>query len=235
MADRNRAADEDGPSPPSSAPAPGDVAEEPPIPGPHLPRPGPVRRLYDWVLSWAFTPYGLWALVILCFAEASVFPIPPDPLLLALCLGAPARSFRFAAWATGASVVGGILGYTIGWGAWSLLDDFFYTWVPGVTPEAFASVQGLYARYDFWAIFLAGLTPLPYKVFTLSAGVFAINFPVFLVASITSRGLRFFIAAALIWKFGAPVSRFIDRYFNLLTFLFGALLILGFLAITWIL
>lgn len=201
---------------------------------PDPPVPGPVRRLYDWVLGWAYTPYGLVALVVLSFAEASFFPIPPDPLLLALCLGAPARSFRFAAWATLASALGGMLGYGLGWGAWSLLDEFFFAWVPGVTPDAFASVQGLYDRYDFWAVFLAGLTPLPYKVFTLSAGVFAINFLVFVVASVLSRGLRFFLVAGLIRVFGPPISRFIDRYFNLLTLAFGALLVLGFVAIAWL-
>jgi len=206
-----------------------------PIAHPDAPLPGPIRRLYDWVLSWAYTPYGATALVLLCFAEASVFPIPPDPLLMALCLGAPARSFRFAAWATGASVAGGILGYLLGWGAWALVDDFFFSWVPGVTPEAFGSVQTLYVQYDFWAVFLAGLTPLPYKVFTLSAGVFAINFPIFVLASVLSRGLRFFLVAALIWKFGPPVSRFIDRYFNLLTLVFGVLLVAGFIVVTLLL
>ena len=195
--------------------------------------PGVLRRLYDWVLGWAHTPYGVPALVVLCFAEASFFPIPPDPLLMALCLGAPRRSLRLAAWATAASVTGGFVGYLLGWGAWSLLGDFFLTWVPGVTPEAFSTVQGLYERWDFWAVFLAGLTPIPYKVFTLSAGVFAIQFPIFLVASILSRGLRFFLVAGLIWKFGARVSQFIDRYFNVLTIAFGILLVLGFVIVGW--
>jgi len=206
-----------------------------PVAQPDVPLPGPIRRLYDWVLGWAYTPYGVAALVILCMAEASFFPIPPDPLLMALALGAPARSFRFAAWATVASVVGGVLGYLMGWGAWSLLGDFFFGWVPGVSEEAFASVGELYDTYDFWAIFLAGLTPIPYKVFTLSAGVFAINFPIFVIASVLSRGLRFFLVAALIWKFGPPVSRFIDRYFNLLTFIFGILLVLGFVIVARVL
>jgi len=198
---------------------------------PDVPLPGSLRRLYDWVLSWAETPHGLTALVMLCAAEAILFPIPPDPLLMALCLGAQKRSFRFAAWATGASVVGGIIGYTLGWGAWNLLDGFFFEWVPGVSPEAFAGIQEVYDRFDFWAIFAAGFTPIPYKVFTLSAGVFSISFPVFVLASILSRGARFFLVAGLIWKFGGPVSRFIDRYFNLLTIVFGVLLLLGFLIV----
>ncbi len=202
------------------------------VPGPtDPPRTGPVRRLYDWVLHWAQTPYGPLALGLLCAAEASVFPIPPDPLLMALCLGAVANSLRFAAIATASSVLGGIVGYAIGAGAWHLLGDFFFSYVPGVTPEAFQGVQDFYDRYDFWAVFLAGLTPIPYKVFTLSAGVFSINFPIFVLASILSRGLRFFVVAGLIYRFGRSISTFIDRYFNLLTWVFGLLIVLGFLVI----
>lgn len=198
-------------------------------------KPGPVRRLYDWVLHWAETPYGGPALAILCFAESSFFPLPPDPLLIALCLGALRRSFRFAMVATVASVAGGVLGYWLGAGAWHVLSSYFFTYVPGVTPEAFSAVQGLYDKYDFWAIFLAGLTPIPYKVFTLSAGVFSINIGVFIVASVISRSLRFFLVAGLIYKFGAPISRFIDRYFELLATVFGILVVLGFVAIKYFL
>lgn len=195
---------------------------------------GWVRRLYDWVLHWADTPYGPWALAILAFAEASFFPIPPDPLLMVLCLGAVKRSLRFAAITTAASVLGGVLGYFLGAAAWQVLGDFFFAYVPGVTPAAFEGIQELYIRYDFWAVFLAGLTPIPYKVFTLSAGVFGINFPIFLLASILSRGLRFFVVAGLIYRFGSPVSRFIDRYFNRLTWAFGVLIILGFLVVEFL-
>jgi membrane protein YqaA with SNARE-associated domain len=124
-----------------------------------------------------------------------------------------------------------MIGYSLGWGAWSLIEDLFFEWVPGVSEEAFAGVQGFYDQYDFWAVFIAGFTPIPYKVFTLSAGVFAISFPVFVLASVLSRGARFFLVAALIWTFGGPVSRFIDRYFNLLTIAFGVLLIFGFLLV----
>jgi membrane protein YqaA with SNARE-associated domain len=210
------------------------VTEETNDPVPPRPpgaRRGPMRRLYDWVLHWAETPYGAPALFGLALAESSFFPIPPDPLLIALCLGAPALSLRFAANATIASVLGGMLGYAIGAGAWHLLEGWFFAYVPGVTEEAFARVQGLYDRYDFWAVFLAGLTPIPYKVFTLSAGVFSINFAVFVVASVLSRGLRFFVLAALIFYFGQPITRFIDKYFNLLVWVFGALLVGGFVLI----
>ena len=198
-------------------------------------RSGFVRRLYDWVLHWADTPYGLQALAVLAFAESSVFPIPPDPLLIALCLGATKRALRIAALATIASVLGGLLGYAIGAVVWSSVSGFFFTYIPGVTPEAFALVQGLYDRWDFWAVFLAGLTLLPYKVSTISAGVFAINFPVFVLASVLSRGLRFFLVAGLIYRYGESIRSFIDRYFNVLTWAFALLLVLGFVLISVIL
>ena len=196
---------------------------------------GPVRRLYDGVLHWAETPYGVAALFMLALAESSFFPIPPDPLLIALCLGAASKSLRFALIATSASVLGGIIGYGIGAGAWDLLEPWFYQYVPGVSPEAFEQVQAQYDRWDFWAIFLAGLTPIPYKVFTLSAGVFSINFGIFVVASVLSRSIRFFVLAGLIFKFGKPISSFIYRYFNLLAWIFGILLLGGFLMVEFLL
>ena len=196
---------------------------------------GPLRRLYDWVLHWADTRFGTPALAVLSFAESSFFPIPPDPLLMAIALGKPRRAYWFAAVCTLASVAGGLAGYALGLGAWSFIGDWFFAHVPGVTPDAFARVENLYESWDFWAVFLAGLTPIPYKVFTLSAGVFAINLPVFIIASAVSRGLRFFVEAALIHRFGAPITAFIDRWFNLLSLLFGALLIGGFLLVEWVL
>ena len=198
------------------------------------PRPGPVRRLYDWVLHWADTPYGVPALFLLALAESSFFPIPPDPLLIALCLGAATRSLRFAAIATAASVIGGVIGYGIGAGAWTIAEPLFFQYVPGVSQEAFDHVRAFYDRWDFWAVFLAGFTFLPYKLITISAGVFGIIFPVFLTASILSRGLRFFLLAALIFKFGKPIESFIDRFFNLLAVAFGVLLVAGFLLIEFV-
>lgn len=198
-------------------------------------RPGWIRRLYDWVLHWAETPYGPTALGVLAFAESSFFPIPPDPLLMALCLGAIPKSLRFAALTTVASVLGGILGYAIGAGAWLVVQGWFFTYVPGFTPETFEMVRGMYERYDFWAVFIAGLTPIPYKVFTISGGVFGINFGTFVVASVLSRGLRFFAVAGLIYKFGPPIARFIDKYFDLLAVAFVVLLIVGFAVIKYVL
>ena len=191
----------------------------------------PIRRLYDWVLHWADTPYGEPALFGLSLAESSFFPLPPDPLLLALSLGASKRALRFAAVATVGSVVGGIIGYAIGAGGWSVAQDWFYAYIPGVTPEAFENVRAFYDRHGFAAVFLAGLTPIPYKVFTLASGVFGISFPVFVLASILSRGLRFFLVAGLVYFFGPPIESFIDRHFDRLVVLFSVLLVGGFIAI----
>jgi len=198
-------------------------------------RMGIVRRLYDWVLSWADSRYGPVALGVLSFAESSVFPIPPDPLLIALALGKPRRAFWFATICALASVAGGIMGYLIGWGIWSVAQNFFFSYVPGVTPEAFASVGALYEKWNFWAVFVAGFTPLPYKVFTLAAGVFQISLPIFILASITSRSARFFLIAALIFFFGPGIQGFIDRYFDKLVWLFFILLVGGFFLIRVIL
>ena len=137
---------------------------------------GFMRILYDWALHWAETSYAIPALIILTIAESSFFPIPTDPLLIVLCLGSPSRSLFFAAIATSASVLGGIIGYGIGSLIWLGVSDFFFTYIPGITIEAFTDVQTLYKNWNFWAVFVAGLTPIPYKVFTISAGVFTINF-----------------------------------------------------------
>ena len=187
------------------------------------------------MLGWAETPSGPTALAALSFAEASFFPLPPDPLLMALCLGAIKKSLRFAAITTVASVAGGIAGYFIGAGAWQALGGFFFEYVPGVSPESFQDIQAFYDRWDFLAVFMAGLTPFPYKVFTLSAGVFSINFPIFVLASVLSRGLRFFAEAGLLYWKGPSIGRFIDKYFNRLAWLFAALILAGFLALEFLL
>ena len=191
-------------------------------------KPGVIRRLYDWVLHWAQTPYGLIALIVVAFSESSFFPIPPDPLLIAMGLVLPQRAFFYALICSISSVLGGCFGYILGWGLWGSLEPFFFTYIPGFTPGLFETVQTKYEQYSFWVVFTAGFTPIPYKVFTLAAGVFGINLWIFLLASGLSRTARFFLIGLLIWQFGAPVKTFIDRYFNLLSVLFIILLILGF-------
>ena len=187
-----------------------------------------VRRLYDWVLAWAETPYGVPALAVLAFIEACFFPVPPDVLLMALCLALPLRSYRFALVATLGSVSGGVAGYLIGWGFWESTSSFFYAYVPGFTEEGFAHVRGWFDQYDFWAVFAAGFTPIPYKIFTIASGAFQINLPVFIGASLISRALRFFLVAALFYYLGKPARILIEKYFNLLTILFLGILFGGF-------
>lgn len=193
-----------------------------------------IRRLYDWVLHWAATPYGTLALFCLAFAESSFFPIPPDVLLLALCIATPRLSFRYALLTAVGSVLGGMLGYGIGHGLWGAVSDYFFRYVPGFTEAVFAKVQVLFATYDFWTVFTAGFTPIPYKVITIGAGVFEINFIVFVFASIIGRSLRFFLVAALIYRYGPTVRDFIEKYFNLLSLIFMGLLIGGFLVIKYL-
>lgn len=197
------------------------------------------KRTYDWMLSWGESRWGMLALFCFAFAESSFFPIPPDVLLIALCLGAVARSFRFAALCTLGSICGAMAGYAIGFFLWqntageyTALAHFFFDHV--FTVEAFEQVGALYDRYNFWIVFTAGFTPLPYKLFTVTGGLFHINFAMFLVASIVSRGLRFFLIAGLIWRFGAPIKRFIDRYFNLLAVAFTVLLVGSFVLLSYL-
>lgn len=187
-----------------------------------------VRNLYDWVLSWANTRYGSPALFLLALAEASFFPIPPDVLLLPLCVGKRERALRFAAICTAGSVIGGAIGYGIGWGAWAVVDQLFYNYVPGFSEIKFNQVGALYDQYNFWVVFVAAFTPIPYKVITIAAGVFLINFPMFMIASLVGRAARFYLVAGLLYFFGEPIRGFIDRWFNLLVVAFTVLLIGGF-------
>jgi membrane protein YqaA with SNARE-associated domain len=192
------------------------------------------RKLYDWVLHWADTPYGPLALFLLALAESSFFPIPVDPLLIALCLGAIKKSWRFALITSLASVTGGMIGYLIGFGIWEAVDSFFFKYVPGFSESLFERVMTNFNEYGFWYVFAAGFTPIPYKVFTIASGVFKLNFFLFVIASAISRSLRFFAIAALFRKFGPGIKIFIDKYFNLLAILFFILLLGGFLVVRFI-
>lgn len=209
-----------------------DVATEqssnPQVRKPHL-----IRRLYDWVLHWAHTPYGTPALATLAMAESSLFPVPPDPLLMALAMSRPEHSMRYALVCSACSVVGGVLGYLIGWQLWHLVSDFFFSHVPGFTHEVFNLVAQKYNDNAFLAVFTAAFTPIPYKVFTIAGGVFQINFIEFLAASVVGRSTRFFLVAGLIRVFGAAIKEKIDRYFDWFALGFTVLLILGFIVIKY--
>ncbi|MBI4713265.1 MAG: DedA family protein [Planctomycetes bacterium] len=192
----------------------------------------PLKRLYDWVLSWAGSPFGGWALFGIAFAESSFFPIPPDVLLIALGLSVPTKSFRYALICSLGSVLGGSFGYLIGLVFYDSIGHYIINFY-GIQ-EGFERVRLLYQQNAFLAVAIAGFTPIPYKVFTIAAGFCRIDFLVFVIASVVSRSARFFIVAVIIYFWGARAKRFIDRYFNILTIIFAALLILGFVMIKWL-
>jgi len=198
------------------------------------------RFLYDWVLSWADSRVGGWALFLLALAESSFFPIPPDVLLIALVLGRKNKWILYASLCSLASIIGGLGGYGIGQLLWyagsgySPIAHFFFNYVPGFDVQSFRTVSEWYNQFSFWIVFTAGFTPIPYKVITITAGVASINLPMFMIASVISRSLRFFVVAGLIWKFGAPIRDFIDRRFNQLSILFVILLVGGFVVIKYV-
>lgn len=211
--------------------------------------PSIVRKLYDWMLHWADTKYGFIALMLISFAESSFFPIPPDVLLMALVLAAPKKWVKIATGCTLASVAGGLMGYGIGVFAWNsagkwivenlihikltMVDGRLDILLPSYLHQFQASLGGtylfqVYETWNAWIVGIFGLTPLPYKLVTITAGVAQVNLGVFVLTSILARGFRFFLVAFILYKIGSPAKDFIDRYFNQLTIAFVLLLIGGF-------
>ena len=218
---------------PPESPAP----TEPQVPAAAIPaeRPGPLRRLYDWVLSWADTRFGSPALFLLAFAESSFFIIPPDVLQIALSVARPKRSYFYAAVATVGSVLGGVLGWYIGFALWSGVESFFFEHVPGFTPENFDKVRVKYEEHAFLAVFSAAFSPIPYKVFTIASGVFEVALGTLVIASVLGRGGRFFAVATVMFFFGPKAKELLERYFGLATFAIVVLGIGGFVAIKFFL
>lgn len=191
-----------------------------------------IRSLYDWTLAQAARPQAVWILAGISFIESSVFPIPPDILLIPMCLANLSRAWLYALVCTVSSVIGGAFGYMIGFFLYDTIGQpilEFYGYA-----EKFAAFQSLYNEHGIWIVFGAGLTPFPYKVITIASGVTQMNIMSFMVASLIGRAARFFMVAALLWKFGAPIRDFIDKYFGLLTILFFILLIGGFASIKYL-
>lgn len=191
------------------------------------------RSLYDWVLHWATTPYALPALILISFAESSVFPVPPDVLLLAMTVAAPAMWLRYAFYCTTASVLGGMFGYLIGLKFMDVIGnkvlEIYHL------HDKFDKIGELYREHEAWAVAMSGFTPIPYKLFTLAAGAFRIDLPTFVLASTLGRAARFFLIAFLIYKFGPTVKRWIDKYFGWFTIFFFILLFLGFYLLKFVL
>ncbi len=189
----------------------------------------PLRKLYYWTLHWAETKYALPALFIVSFAESSFFPIPPDILLMAMCFAAPKRWLTFAFWCTVSSVLGGILGWYIGWGLWAGVGEPIVNFYHG--QEVMEKVRVLYDQYGFWGVLTAAITPIPYKVFTIASGVFEFSLPALIGASIIGRGFRFFLVAGLIRGFGPRIKPFLEKHFELAMLAGLVLGILGIVAI----
>ncbi len=190
------------------------------------------RRLYNWVLAFAHYKHAAWALFFISFAESSFFPIAPDVLQIVLTLERRSLAWRYALISTVASVLGGMAGYAIGASLWFLVSNFFFHFI--FDPTTFEHVAALYRKWDFWAVFVAAFTPIPYKVFTLTAGVCHISFGMFVLASIVGRASRFFLVASLLWWFGPSVKLFVERYFNWLTIILVGLLATGFIVLKYI-
>ncbi|MFZ5953051.1 MAG: YqaA family protein [Candidatus Rifleibacteriota bacterium] len=189
---------------------------------------GFIKKLYNWVLSWAETPYAIPALFLLAFAESSFFPIPPDVLLIAMALARPESSLWYSTICTAGSVSGALGGYIIGYAFWQAVGTYFFLYVPGFTEELFNKVCQSYEENSVFIIFTAAFTPIPYKVFTITAGVSKISLLPFVVASIVGRGARFYLLGILFRKFGQQAREFIEKYFNLLTLLVVIIYFLAF-------
>jgi membrane protein YqaA with SNARE-associated domain len=191
---------------------------------------GKLKRLYDWVEHFAETPYGSWALFLLAFAESTFFPVPPDILLIALAVSIPSRALRYALICSAGSVLGGVVAYVIGYRFMEVIGFGILNFY-GLA-EKYEKVAELYNQYNVWVVGIAGFTPIPYKVFTISAGAFKINFSLFLIASLVSRSARFFLVSGLIYIFGKEIRTFIERYFNILAVIFVLLLVAGFILLS---
>jgi len=176
----------------------------------------------EWVVAWAYTPYGGVALFLNAVAESSFFPIPPDVLLIALSILRPSWAFGYAALCSAGSIIGGVIGYFLGLkGGRPLMRRLF-------SEERIRFVEQYYQKYDVWAVGIAGFTPIPYKAFTISAGAFALDLKRFILASVVSRSARFFLVGAMIFIFGETVKVYVTKYLNIFSIAFVVLLILGF-------
>jgi membrane protein YqaA with SNARE-associated domain len=190
-----------------------------------------LRRLYDWIMRLSESPRALWALALVAFAESSFFPIPPDPMLIPMVLANRRKAWAFALVATIASVLGGIAGYFIGASLESLGASIlsFYG-----HPDAMSEFHAMFAKWGLWIILIKGLTPIPYKFVTIASGMAGFDLKIFIMASVATRGGRFFIIATLLYFFGEPVRAFIEKRLTLVTTLFVIVLVGGFVALKYL-
>ena len=191
-----------------------------------------IKALYDWTIRLAQHRHALWALALVSFIESSVFPIPPDVIMIPMIIARPSRAFLIAFVALVASVAGGLLGYYIGWGLFETVGrpvlEFY-----GKT-DAAMDFNARFTEWGAWAVLIAGVTPFPFKVITIMSGWTGLSLPVFILSSIIARGLRFFVVAGLLWKFGPPIRDFIEKRLGLMFTLFCLLLLGGFYAVKYL-
>ncbi len=183
-----------------------------------------LKRLYQTFTGLADKKYAQWALGATAFAESFIFPIPPDALLLPMCLGNPSKALRFALICSALSVLGACVGFFLGKFLWSFMQEWFFAYVFSETK--FNTVGGLFRQNAFFAVVMSAFTPIPFKVFTVAAGVFEVSFGALVAGSAVGRSARFFLVAGLIWKFGEDIKPFIDKHFNTLTVV-GALFVVA--------
>ena len=191
-----------------------------------------IRRLYDWTMQLADHPRAMWALAVVAFVESSVFPIPPDVIMIPMILKRPDRAWAIAGVALAASVIGGLLGYAIGALAYEQIGQPILAAMGKA--DAMAAFNTRFNDFGFWAVLTAGMTPFPYKVITIMSGWTGMPLFTFIATSILARGLRFYIVAGLLWKFGAPIRDFIERRLGLMFALFVALLLGGFYVVRFL-
>jgi membrane protein YqaA with SNARE-associated domain len=191
-----------------------------------------LRRLYDWTMAQAAGPHATRALAVVSFLESSIFPIPPDAMLVPMVLAEPRRAWRLALIATAASVLGGLAGYAIGYFLFETLGDWIIR-VYGLGGR-FDEFRHTWNEWGVWIILVKGLTPIPYKLVTIASGLAAFSLPVFIVASVLTRGARFFLVAALLRYFGTPIRTFIEDRLTLVTTSFAAMIVLGFVVLRYL-
>jgi membrane protein YqaA with SNARE-associated domain len=191
-----------------------------------------LRRLYDWTMSLAEGPNALPALIAVSFAESSFFPVPPDTLLIPMVLAQRQRAFTLALWCTAASVAGGMLGYAIG----SLLYESLGLWIVNLYgySQSIEAFRNSYAQWGAWIILLKGLTPIPYKLVTIASGFAGYNFGLFVVLSIITRALRFFLVAGLLYYYGEPIRNFLERRLEAVALATVAVIISGFVIVKYV-
>jgi membrane protein YqaA with SNARE-associated domain len=191
-----------------------------------------LKGLYDWIMRLAAGPRAERALAFVSFAESSFFPIPPDVMLIPMCLARRSLSFRYAAICTVSSVIGGLLGYAIGYFLLETVGDWLLNFYG--QQGAYEAFKRNFDEWGLWIILIKGATPIPYKVVTIASGAAHFSLVVFILASILTRGIRFFVVAGLLWRFGEPIRTFVEKYLTLLATLFVVVLVGGFVAVRYL-